>query len=471
MGCNRSKIYHDNELGVDHKDLALTTYEMQKIDIIHDLDTDNDQKGRVAVDCIFRPTREIYGQRALDMAEQVITWSKYGISFRKRPFPHDFPAFAHEKPAAELANLNRLRFTNQELQKCTESSEIEKMREMEDNENVEDVAHKQWKNEKILQNQLQRTTLQERDPPRKNVFIREETESQGMTNPRQKRMWNNPVVAGSLSELRQYTASGLLYDGPREKDTFPSRQGRMCVTFIYLNDKAVDDPKSYQLIVLNNRDELFDRPTLPPAWQDGRDQADSYGGTWLGMTRNGRLGNILAVLENPADEVPCAVTRGKIVCEYLKSDLAPESYVVEQLSKEAQQYNGFNAILLHREEVERKTYFGVQFSNRYGSPTSAFGSGVYGFGNSALGKPFRKITYGLRLFKEKLKMLNEENVNEQELMKHFLDILIDQTRSHTIVLVNGVGRCTYFERSRKQLTAAAEVTWDDTTHYFDLDDL
>ncbi|EJW87917.1 hypothetical protein WUBG_01175 [Wuchereria bancrofti] len=285
----------------------------------------------------------------------------------------------------------------------------------------------------------------------------------------------------------------------------------MCVTFIYLNDKAVDDPKSYQLIVLNNRDELFDRPTLPPTWKDGRDQADPYGGTWLGMSRDGRLGNVLAVLENTADEIPCAITRGKIVYEYLKSKMPPEDYVAEQLSKEAQQYNGFNVILLHRlfnEEIERKTYFGVQFSNRQGSPTAAFGPGIYGFGNNVLGKPFKKITYGLRLFEEKLKILDDENVNEQELVKQFLDILVDQTshypdeqlisqkkqdkdrcklmsqlfyelpeplrygtRCHTIVLVNGVGRCTYFERSRKQITPVSDVTWDDTTHYFDLDDL
>ncbi|EJW86972.1 hypothetical protein WUBG_02112 [Wuchereria bancrofti] len=91
MGCNRSRIYHDNEVGIDHKDLALTTFEMQKADIIHDLDTDNDQNGRVAVDCIFRPTRYVifhrldfifpekfYGQRAIDMAEELIVWSKYG---------------------------------------------------------------------------------------------------------------------------------------------------------------------------------------------------------------------------------------------------------------------------------------------------------------------------------------------------------------------------------------------------------
>uniref|UniRef100_A0A0R3RKS4 Resolvase/invertase-type recombinase catalytic domain-containing protein n=1 Tax=Elaeophora elaphi TaxID=1147741 RepID=A0A0R3RKS4_9BILA len=78
MGCSRSRTYHDTEVGIDHKDLAWTTFEKQRDDIVHDLETDNDQRGRVAVDCIFRPTREIYGQRASDMIEQLIVWSKYG---------------------------------------------------------------------------------------------------------------------------------------------------------------------------------------------------------------------------------------------------------------------------------------------------------------------------------------------------------------------------------------------------------
>ncbi|VDN43851.1 unnamed protein product [Gongylonema pulchrum] len=43
----------------------------------------------------------------------------------------------------------------------------------------------------------------------------------------------------------------------------------MCVTFLYLNDQVIGDPKRYQLILLNNRDENFDRPTSLAAWQDG----------------------------------------------------------------------------------------------------------------------------------------------------------------------------------------------------------
>ncbi|CAG9534999.1 unnamed protein product [Cercopithifilaria johnstoni] len=154
MGCSRSRIYHDTEVGIDHKDLKLTTFERQTDDIVFDLDTDNDQRGRIAVDCIFRPTREIYGQRASDMIEQqLIVWSKYefegkihlinsGIKFRKRPFPHDFPAFAHEKPAAELAQLSRLHLSNQLLQTPAESTGLTKIRETSEKEIIEDIAKK-----------------------------------------------------------------------------------------------------------------------------------------------------------------------------------------------------------------------------------------------------------------------------------------------------------------------------------------
>lgn len=57
MGCTRSRMYHDVEVGIDHKDLALTTFERQTDDTVNDLTTDNDQRGKVAVDCIFKPIR------------------------------------------------------------------------------------------------------------------------------------------------------------------------------------------------------------------------------------------------------------------------------------------------------------------------------------------------------------------------------------------------------------------------------
>lgn len=57
MGCARSRIYHDNEVGINHRELALTSFALQNDEILNDLDTSNDQRGQVVVDCIFRPNR------------------------------------------------------------------------------------------------------------------------------------------------------------------------------------------------------------------------------------------------------------------------------------------------------------------------------------------------------------------------------------------------------------------------------
>ncbi|VDN08274.1 unnamed protein product [Thelazia callipaeda] len=145
MGCTHSINFHSLEKGIGHEELARTSFDMQRIEIIHDLDTDNDQKGKLAVDCIFRATREIYGQRALDMLDETITWSKFGISFHGRPFPHDFPAFAHEKPQYEALNGKENRKvdtekTHKELKKV-ESYKFHDIG-LGETENIEDVADK-----------------------------------------------------------------------------------------------------------------------------------------------------------------------------------------------------------------------------------------------------------------------------------------------------------------------------------------
>uniref|UniRef100_A0A0M3II18 Overexpressed in colon carcinoma 1 protein n=1 Tax=Ascaris lumbricoides TaxID=6252 RepID=A0A0M3II18_ASCLU len=97
MGCGRSRYFHDDERGVPDGVLLVAPLTEQRLEVVRDLDTDNDQKGRVAVDNIFRPTREIYGQKAEDMTGQAIDWKEYGIVFKSRPRPQDFPAFANAK--------------------------------------------------------------------------------------------------------------------------------------------------------------------------------------------------------------------------------------------------------------------------------------------------------------------------------------------------------------------------------------
>uniref|UniRef100_A0A914R714 Uncharacterized protein n=1 Tax=Panagrolaimus davidi TaxID=227884 RepID=A0A914R714_9BILA len=107
MGCSQShffgfKEFHEKEVGINDNELKKVSYEPQPSDVFDDLDTDNDQKGKVAVDHIFRPTREVYGQPAKDLNDYLIDWAaEYKISLKNRPSPSDFPAFAHEKQQEE----------------------------------------------------------------------------------------------------------------------------------------------------------------------------------------------------------------------------------------------------------------------------------------------------------------------------------------------------------------------------------
>lgn len=62
-----------------------------------------------------------------------------GIEFRKRPLPYDFPAFAHEKPVVELGQPHQ---SGEILEKPTEGSDSEKMRQICEHENIEDIMKK-----------------------------------------------------------------------------------------------------------------------------------------------------------------------------------------------------------------------------------------------------------------------------------------------------------------------------------------
>ncbi|MFO7665520.1 MAG: NRDE family protein, partial [Desulfobacterales bacterium] len=104
---------------------------------------------------------------------------------------------------------------------------------------------------------------------------------------------------------------------------------------------------SYRLILAANRDEFYDRPTAPLGfWEEaphilaGKDLKS--GGTWLGITKEGRICAITN-FRDPATQITDAPSRGLLVANYLKGYESPQTYLMK-VREEGIRYNGFNLI-------------------------------------------------------------------------------------------------------------------------------
>jgi uncharacterized protein with NRDE domain len=171
----------------------------------------------------------------------------------------------------------------------------------------------------------------------------------------------------------------------------------------------------WRLIVAANRDEFYARATAALAyWEDapeilaGRDLLG--GGTWLGITRSGKV----AAVTNFRDaSAPCekAPSRGLLVANYLRGDEAPRSYV-ETLRASANQYNGFSLLVGDREAL----YY---YCNRE-NLARELRPGVYGLSNHLLDTPWPKIVRAKRALRRLIDMREVEP-------KRILNVLSDTT--------------------------------------------
>lgn len=103
----------------------------------------------------------------------------------------------------------------------------------------------------------------------------------------------------------------------------------------------------FPLIIAANRDEFRDRPTRAAEfWPDqpdllgGRDL--SQGGTWLGLSRQGRLA-MVTNYRNP-HEAKGSRSRGLLVSQFLQQDGDTPSRYFEALRDQAHEYSGFNLL-------------------------------------------------------------------------------------------------------------------------------
>ena len=142
----------------------------------------------------------------------------------------------------------------------------------------------------------------------------------------------------------------------------------------------------YSLILSTNRDEFYARPTAPADWWEdhndilaGRDI--EKGGTWMGITRNGRYALVTNYREYPPEK-QYTTSRGSLVTDYLKSDVTPAGYG-KTLMDEGDQYDGFNLIWGDTNSLH-------YYSNR-GPKLQEIQPGIYGLSNHLLNTPWPKL--------------------------------------------------------------------------------
>ena len=182
---------------------------------------------------------------------------------------------------------------------------------------------------------------------------------------------------------------------------------------------------SLPLVLAANRDEFYDRPSLPlAAWEDapdiygGRDL--QAGGTWLAAGPHGRY----AALTNIRDprQPPYGRSRGELPLQFLQGEPEPEAFLTE-LAGRAGDYSAFNLLIGDAKQL----WF---FNSREGIPRQ-LSEGLYGFSNADLNTPWPKV--------EKARALLSECLIEPQ-MPALLDLLHDAQQPPDAALPDtGVG--------------------------------
>ena len=165
--------------------------------------------------------------------------------------------------------------------------------------------------------------------------------------------------------------------------------------------------QDYKLIVAANRDEFYSRPAAPADfWNDHPDLLAGKdleaGGTWLGITQNGRFSAITNFrnFHNPVKEN--APSRGKLTTDFLLAKNSMQSYT-EKLQNSSSDYNGFNLIYGIKDDLfyySNQTKIEIRLTK-----------GIYGLSNALLDTPWTKIKRSKKRFSEILDKDDKEIEN------------------------------------------------------------
>lgn len=186
---------------------------------------------------------------------------------------------------------------------------------------------------------------------------------------------------------------------------------------------AIDQSRRFPLVVAANRDEFYARPAARLAWWTpdaggpailgGRDL--EAGGTWLGLTTQGRLA-MLTNVRDPSRTDAQAPSRGQIVPQWLSGTEPTDRFWMRTALLG---YNGFNLIAA---DFKRGECFWA--SNRHAHPVRLEG-GTYGVSNASLNTAWPKTT----ALKQRLRAALDEADSVDALASELFTALGDRQRA------------------------------------------
>jgi uncharacterized protein with NRDE domain len=165
------------------------------------------------------------------------------------------------------------------------------------------------------------------------------------------------------------------------------------------------DP-DFPLLISANRDEVFQRPTMPlHQWDSGIMAGKDLqgGGTWMGFYQNGKWALLTNYRDFSQKRNP-KISRGKLVSEFLESDLSPENYL-NRIWEQKNQFDGFNLLV---SDGDRLFY-----ASNYSESPVEVSPGIHGLSNGLLNDPWPKT----ELAKMQLSTLMAEKLNIEQLLQ------------------------------------------------------
>lgn len=176
--------------------------------------------------------------------------------------------------------------------------------------------------------------------------------------------------------------------------------------------------KNYPLILAGNRDEFYERQTMPLHWWKehpsvlgGIDLRE--GGSWLGVNHKGDYA-VVTNYRSPSMIKEMPVSRGLLVKNFLTGNLSCHDYISE-ISQNDTLYNGYNLIIGNPGEL--RYYSNVTSHEQILEP------GIYILSNHLLDTPWFK---SLKVREEIQKLIGEAHYDNLQVV---VDIFRDKTKA------------------------------------------